>query len=265
MSVDYNHSPQRIGSQSRRSCSGSRAIASRVGLTSVEGSLFSSYVNATVITQIRLVHEAVEHGMICSAVGSCGWYRWVTCWFSWVVLQHWTGHSCTSFRILVTANMSVGVLCFICTWYNTAFDNLAEQGRIYGNCLWLHTHTQLFNGLFSWTTWVGRYQKDKPLWILLKQEMMGLQWRQLDHMQIICISIQTDNHASTPSSFTPDAFPATQPTASKHWRHCDYMQLYVILLLLSICAPWNYFATSEHFAKELTALFLCANKMCWKC
>jgi len=31
------------------------------------------------------------------------------------------------------------------------------------------THTQPFNGLFSRTSWVGRYQKDKPFWILLKQ------------------------------------------------------------------------------------------------
>ena len=50
---------------------------------------------------------------------------------------------------------------------------------------------------------------------------MGWQWHQLDHMQIICTSLQTDNHASTsPLSFCrPDALPATQPTASKHWRH----------------------------------------------
>ena len=26
---------------------------------------------------------------------------------------------------------------------------------------------------------------------------MGWQWHQLDHMQIICTSLQTDNHAST--------------------------------------------------------------------
>jgi len=26
--------------------------------------------------------------------------------------------------------------------------------------------------------------------------MMGWQWHQLDHMQIICTSVQTDNHAS---------------------------------------------------------------------
>jgi len=36
----------------------------------------------------------------------------------------------------------------------------------------------------------------------MKQEMMGWQWHQLGHMQIICISMQTDNHASTsPISF----------------------------------------------------------------
>jgi len=42
--------------------------------------------------------------------------------------------------------------------------------------------------------------------------MMGWQWHQLDHMQIICIL--TYNHASTsPLSFCmPDALPATQPT-----------------------------------------------------
>jgi len=31
----------------------------------------------------------------------------------------------------------------------------------------------------------------------MKQEMMGLQWHQLYHMQIICTFLQTDNLAST--------------------------------------------------------------------
>jgi len=31
----------------------------------------------------------------------------------------------------------------------------------------------------------------------MKQEMMGWQWHQLDHMQIICTLLQTGNHAST--------------------------------------------------------------------
>jgi len=50
---------------------------------------------------------------------------------------------------------------------------------------------------FSRTIWVSRHQKGKPLWILLEQEMMGWQWHQLDHMQIICSSLQTDNYIST--------------------------------------------------------------------
>jgi len=34
---------------------------------------------------------------------------------------------------------------------------------------------------------------------LMKQETMGWQWHQLDHMRIICTSLQTDNHANTSS------------------------------------------------------------------
>jgi len=52
----------------------------------------------------------------------------------------------------------------------------------------------------------------------MKQEMMGLQWHQLDDMQIICTSLQTDNHASTATQFfhRPDALPDAQPTVSRH-------------------------------------------------
>jgi len=39
----------------------------------------------------------------------------------------------------------------------------------------------------------------KPIRVLTKQEMMGWQWHQLDHMQNICTSLQTDNDASTSS------------------------------------------------------------------
>ena len=43
----------------------------------------------------------------------------------------------------------------------------------------------------------------------------GWQWHQLDHMQIICTTLQTDNHACTsPLSFYRlVALPAAQPTA----------------------------------------------------
>jgi len=39
----------------------------------------------------------------------------------------------------------------------------------------------------------------KPIWILMRQEMMGWQLHQLDRLQIICTSLQTDKHASISS------------------------------------------------------------------
>ena len=49
----------------------------------------------------------------------------------------------------------------------------------------------------------------------------GMQWHQLDHMQTISISLQTDNDTNTSSLnfYRPDALPDAQPTVSKHWRH----------------------------------------------
>ena len=45
--------------------------------------------------------------------------------------------------------------------------------------------------------------------------MMGWQRHQLDHMQIICTLLQTDNHASTsPLSFLQDGCPSCHPTNS---------------------------------------------------
>jgi len=42
----------------------------------------------------------------------------------------------------------------------------------------------------------------KPFWILMKQEMMGWQWHQLDHMQIICTLHQTTTPVPHHSVFT---------------------------------------------------------------
>jgi len=40
--------------------------------------------------------------------------------------------------------------------------------------------------------------------------MMGWQWHQLDHMQTICMLLQTDNHAST-SPFNHSVFTGRMP------------------------------------------------------
>ena len=83
-----------------------------------------------------------------------------------------------------------------------------------------HTHTHTFNGPFSGTTQVSWYQKGKTNLDFTEARDSEWQWHQLGHMQV-CILLQTDNHTSTPPLcffYRPDALPAAQPTASKHWR-----------------------------------------------
>jgi len=46
--------------------------------------------------------------------------------------------------------------------------------------------------------------------------MMGWQWHQLDHTQIICTSLQTDNHAITsPLSFFTGRMPFLPPNQQR--------------------------------------------------
>ena len=81
-----------------------------------------------------------------------------------------------------------------------------------------HTHTRLtalFPGL---PRWAGA-RKVKPIWILLKQETVsgsGISWA-------ICKSAPRTRQLTVPAPhhhtvfYRPDALPAAQPTASKHW------------------------------------------------
>jgi len=81
------------------------------------------------------------------------------------------------------------------------------------------THT--FNGTFSGTTQVSRYQKGKTNLDFTGARDNEWQWHQLGCVQV-CTSFQTDNHTSTPPLsffYRPDALPAPQPTASKHCRN----------------------------------------------
>jgi len=100
--------------------------------------------------------------------------------------------------------------------------NLTKQKHAFINqkkCTTTQTHTHLFNGPLSGTTRVSRYQKGKPIWILLKQETAsgsGISWA-------ICKSVPRSRQIATPAPhhfvfYRLDALPAAQPTGSKHWR-----------------------------------------------
>jgi len=78
-----------------------------------------------------------------------------------------------------------------------------------------NTHTHPFNGPFSGTTRVSRYQKGKTNLDFTEARDSEWQWHQLGRMQI-CTSLQTDNHASTPPlSFLQAGCPSCHPTSSK--------------------------------------------------
>jgi len=73
---------------------------------------------------------------------------------------------------------------------------------------------QPFNGLFSRTTWVSRYQKVKTNPDFTGARDSEWQWHQLGHMQV-CTSLQTDNHTSTPPlCFLQAGCPSCRPTNS---------------------------------------------------
>jgi len=59
---------------------------------------------------------------------------------------------------------------------------------------------------------MSQYQKGKTNLNFTEARDSECQRYQLGHMQV-CMSLRTDNHASTPSRifYTPDALPAAQP------------------------------------------------------
>jgi len=103
------------------------------------------------------------------------------------------------------------------TIHRTAGHRSQDRERTKTKRSAINTRTR-FNVPLSGTTQVSRYQKGKPIWILLQQEIVsgsGISWD-------ICKSAPRSRQITTPaphhSSFfyRPDALPAAQPTASKH-------------------------------------------------
>jgi len=99
-------------------------------------------------------------------------------------------------------------------------ENSKEQncvdwtGRLKKHVQHTHTHTHPFNGPFSGTTQVSRYQKGKTNLDFTEARDSQWQWHQLEHMQV-CTSLQTDNHASNPPlSFLQAGCPSCHPTNS---------------------------------------------------
>ena len=91
---------------------------------------------------------------------------------------------------------------------------MSERRLMFIVQVYIYTHTHRFNGLFSGTTRVSRYQKGKTNLDFTEARGSEWQWHQLGHMQV-CTSFQTDNHASTPPlSYLQAGCPSCRPTNS---------------------------------------------------
>ena len=112
--------------------------------------------------------------------------------------------------------LHLNVLCCPTPTYISSNDAFIHRQSV----IYTHTHTRPFNGPFPGLPgWAGT-RKVKPIWIILKQETVsgsGIS-------SAICKSALRSRQITTPAPhrsvfYRPDALPAAQPTASKHWRH----------------------------------------------
>ena len=133
------------------------------------------------------------------------------CWSQqWAVLKQLNQSRC---RLGCGLRLTHGTMCLVGAWIPAGDGALLAESP---SPLWTHTHTRPFYGPFSGTIRVSRYQKGKTNLDFTEARDSEWKWHQLGHMQV-CNSLQTAPHRSV--FYRPDALPAAQPTASKHWRH----------------------------------------------
>jgi len=128
------------------------------------------------------------------------------------LLEHWT---CDSRG----RRFDSQPFCFHVTTWASLFTHVCL-------CHQTHTHTHPFNGPFSGTTLVSRYQKGKTNLDYTEARDSEWYWHQLGHMQV-CTSLQTDNHASTPPLiFLQAGCPSCHPTDSAKALKCQERGFY---------------------------------------
>ena len=105
--------------------------------------------------------------------------------------------------------------------------------------------TNPFNGIFSRTTWVSRYQKG----LKWGKRYSGIQGHQLEHMQTVCTSLQTAKHTNTSllNFYKPYAIPDAQPCQSTEgkstqgkYKHKEIKNKIDILIKSTMCSAEIY-------------------------
>jgi len=125
----------------------------------------------------------------------------------------------TSTRVRGRAMTSLGCRCWLLPGHEASSASSTPRLPLaskYTRCRSsvINTHTHLFDGPFSGTSQVSRYQKGESNLDFTEARDSEWQWHQLGHMQV-CTLLQTDNHASTPPlSFSQAGCPSCRSTNS---------------------------------------------------
>ena len=143
------------------------------------------------------------------------WYR-----LTRVVPKKWLLNGCMYVCFNLQSHVGVNVsFCSTLSYYTHSLLILTSQKllTIFGPHLWvLHTHTHLFYGPLSGTTWESWYQKGKTsLDFAETVSGSGIGWaicKAAPHSRQI--TMPTPHHSFF---YRLDALPDAQPTASLHW------------------------------------------------
>ena len=144
-------------------------------------------------------------------------YSWALMVYTYLRIQY----TCSDFRVFTHYLKVWWQSKFLGTFlFNTVSTlNNKQKTTITHTHTHAHTHTRPFNSPLSGTTRVSRYQKGKTNLDFTEARDVsgsGISWA-------MCKCAPRSRQITTPAPrhsdfYRPDALPAAQPTASKHWR-----------------------------------------------
>jgi len=154
---------------------------------------------------VRVVQFALSRGQ---TPGVIDWLHWG------VVICLVRGTSCCACTVRRASTLWMSEAHFSMAVTRASTIKLYDGSVIRGN------ERQSLTASFPGQPGYASTRNIKPIWNLMKQEMMGWQWHQLDHMQITCtssrqITMPAPHHSIV---YRQDALPDVPPTVSKHWR-----------------------------------------------
>ena len=145
---------------------------------------------------------------------------------------YWTGKG------IPTSRLSTGARTRRARVARTRGAHARTQARTH-----THTHTHTFNSPFSGTTQVSRYQKGKPIWILLQQETVsgsGLSWA-------ICKSAPSSRHTTMPAPHNSVTFQSIKfqsyQTLQPHMTAYSSARMYSLICVI-ISNKWDLHSLS---------------------